>query len=332
MKLQTKCLPLLGALTLRVAFGAANPGSSAENAPPTEADITRVTANLLEGSQLLQLPLDDELCGQCLDLFVDKLDGAHLLFLQSDLDRFARLRSGLAAKILINGDTQPADLIYQCYLQRLAQQADFASQLLHEDRFDFTGRDAWESDRSDAAAPRDLTAAQALWRAELREEYLVEKLAGSPPAKIAPILARRYGRQLQAMQRLSPDEVVGMYLDALARAFDPHSDYLGHPEGENFKIEMSMSLVGIGGAMEVKGSYCVVTDLFAGGPAASSGLLKPGDRVVAVAQDGGEPVDIMGLPSSQVVALIRGPKGSTVRLTIIPVGADDATRRTVTLA
>ena len=123
----------------------------------------------------------------------------------------------------------------------------------------------------------------------------------------------------------------GIYLDALARAFDPHSDYLGHPDGENFKIEMSMSLFGIGGTMEAKGGYCVITDLFPGGPAASSGLLKPGDRIVAVAQDGGEPVDIMGMPSSQVVELIRGPKGSTVRLTIIPAGADDSTRKTVTL-
>lgn len=331
MKLQTKYLPMVGLLTLLIAFCAADRASLAENAQPTEADITRVTANLLEGSQFLQLPLDDEICGRCLDLFLDTLDGAHLLFLQTDLDEFARLRPGLAAKTLINGETQPADLIYKCYLQRLAQQAEFTVQLLHEGKFDFTGRDSWQIDRHDAAPPGDLTAAQVLWRLEIREQYLVEKLAGTPIAKIAPRLERRYDRRLQTMQRLNPDEIFGMYLDALARAFDPHSDYLGHPEGENFKIEMSMSLVGIGGALEVKGRYCVITDLVPAGPAANSGLLKPGDRIVAVAQGDSEPVDVMGLPSSQVVALIRGPKGSPVRLTTIPVGADDATRKTVTL-
>lgn len=331
VKLQTRTLPLVSMLTLLVVSCAAGPASLAEAGRPTEADITRVTANLLEGSQFLQLPLDDEICGKCLNLFLDTLDETHQLFLQSDLDEFASFRPGLAAKTLMDGETRPAHLIYKCYLKRLTQQTDFAVQLLQDDKFDFTGHDSWQLDRHDATPPRNLAAAQALWRAQLREEYLVEKLDGSPFAKIAPALVRRYGRRLQSMKRLSPDEVLGFYLDALARAFDPHSDYLGHPEGENFKIEMNMSLFGIGGTLQVKSGYCVVDEIIPGGPAASSGRLHPGDRIVAVAQDGGEPVDIMGMPSAQVVDMIRGPKGSTVRLTIIPVGADDSTRTTVTL-
>ena len=318
-------------LTLLLAFCAVGPACLAETGQPTEADITRVTANLLEGSQFLQLPLDDEICGKCLDLFLDTLDGAHLLFLQSDRDQFAALRPGLAVKTLMDGETRPFHVIYTRYLKRLAQQATFAVRLLQDDKFDFSGHDFWQIDRHDAAPPRDLAAAEALWRAQLREEYLVEKLAGTPTSKIVPTLARRYRRQLETMTQLSSDEVLELYLDALARAFDPHSDYLGHPEGENFKIEMNMSLFGIGGTLQVKNGYCVVGEIIPGGPAASSGLLKPGDRIVAVAQDGSEPVDIMGMPSDRVVELIRGPKGSTVRLTIIPVGADDSTRITVTL-
>lgn len=255
VKLQIRTLPVVSMLTLLVAFCAGGPAGLAEDEQPTEADITRVTANLLEGSQFLQLPLDSELCGQCLDLFLDTLDGAHLLFLQSDLDEFASFRPGLAAKTLMDGETRPAHLIYTCYLKRLAQQTDFAVQLLHDDKFEFTGHDSWQMGRHDAAPPRDLAAAQALWQAQLREEYLVEKLAGTPTVKIAPALARRYGRRLQTMKRLSQDEVLGVYLDALARAFDPHSDYLGYPEGENFKIEMNMSLFGIGGTLQVKGGH-----------------------------------------------------------------------------
>ena len=127
------------------------------------------------------------------------------------------------------------------------------------------------------------------------------------------------------------DEVLGIYLDALAHAYDPHSDYFGREEAENFNIEMNLSLAGIGGTLQTKGGYCVISGLVPGGPAARSGLLKPGDRIVAVAQDGGELVDIMDMPPSQVVELIRGPKGSTVRLTIIPAGAGDSTRKTVSL-
>lgn len=331
MKFPIHTLLRAGGLTLLAAFCAAGSAGGAEDRPPTEADITRVTANLLEGSQFLQLPLDDDLCSQWMALFLDTVDGAHLLFLQSDRAEFAGLRPGLAAKTLMEGETRPAHLIYSRYLKRLAQQTAFAVQLLKNDKFDFTGHDAWQMDRRDAPPPRDLAAAQALWRAGLREEYLAEKLAGTPAGKIAPRLARRYARRLQTMKRLSPDEVLGIYLDALARAFDPHSDYLRHTEGENFNIEMKMSLFGIGGTLKIKDGNCVVGELVPGGPAASSGRLKPGDRIVAVAQGGGAPVDIMGLSSSQVVELIRGPKGSTVRLTIIPLGADDATRKTVML-
>lgn len=207
----------------------------------------------------------------------------------------------------------------------------FATNLLQTEKFEFTGDDSWQADRHDAASPRDLAAAQALWRQEVREEYLREKLADTPTVKIVPRLTRRYQRRLQTMGRLDADEVLGIYLDALAHVYDPHSDYLSGRQAENFNIEMNLSLFGIGGTLRIKSGYCVVSELVPGGPAANSGLLKPGDRIVAVAQDGGEPVDIMGMPSSEVVELIRGPKGSTVRLAIIPVGAGDSTRKSVSI-
>ena len=331
MKLQTQRLSVFSVLTLLVAFCAAVPSCLADNEPPTEADITRAVAGLLQRSQFLQLPLDDSISSQCLDRYLDTLDGAHLLFFQSDLDEFASFRPGLAAKILVEGETRLAHLIYTRYLKRLAQQADFTAQLLHEEKFDFTGHDWWQLDRHDASPPRNLAAAQDLWRQEVREDYLLEKLDGTPIVNIAPALAQRYGGRLQTMGRLNPAEVLGIYLDALAHAYDPHSDYFGHPEREELRIEMNLSLFGIGGTLQAKGGYCIIRDLIPGGPAASSGLLKPGDRIVAVAQDKSEAVDIKDMPSSQVVELIRGPKGSTVRVTIIPAGAGNSNRKTVTL-
>jgi carboxyl-terminal processing protease len=329
--MKLKGLSVFSVLTLLVAFCAAVPSCLADNEPPTEADITRAVAGLLQRLQFLQLPLDDSISSQCLDRYLDSLDGAHLLFFQSDLDEFASFRPGLAAKILVEGETRPAHLIYSRYLKRLAQQADFTAQLLHDEKFDFTGHDSWQLDRHAASPPRNMAAAQDLWRQEVREDYLLEKLAGTPIVSIAPALAQRYGGRLQTMGRLSPAEVMGVYLDALAHAYDPHSDYFGHPEREEFKIEMNLSLFGIGGTLQAKGGYCIIRDLVPGGPAASSGLLKPGDRIVAVAQDKSEPVDIKGMPSSQVVELIRGPKGSTVRVTVIPARAGNSNRKTVTL-
>ena len=121
MKPQLRRLPVVGVLTLLLAFCANGPACFAETGQRTEADITRVTANLLEGSQFLLLPLDDEICGECLDLFLDTLDEAHLLFLQPDQDQFAAFRQGLAAKTLIHGEAKPAPPIYTRYLKRLAQ-------------------------------------------------------------------------------------------------------------------------------------------------------------------------------------------------------------------
>src|ERR1039458_9582844 len=123
--MQLKGLSVFSLLTLLVAYYAALPACMAENEPPTEADITRAVAGLLQRSQFLQLPLDDSISSQCLDRYLDALDGAHLLFFQSDLDEFASFRPGLAAKILVEGETRPAHLIYTRYLKRLAQQSDF---------------------------------------------------------------------------------------------------------------------------------------------------------------------------------------------------------------
>jgi carboxyl-terminal processing protease len=232
---------------------------------------------------------------------------------------------------LRDGDTRPAHLIYARYLQRLAEQARFATNYLRTAKFHFTGDDSWQPDRHDQPAPKDLAAAQALWREEVREEYLREELAGTPKGDIAPSLARRYDRLQQTMQRLNPDEVLGLYLDALARVYDPHSDYFGREEAEDFDIEMNLSMVGIGATLETKDGYCVINDLVPGGPAARSGLLKPGDQIVAVAQAKGKAVDVVDMPLPQLVELIRGPRGSTVKLTIISAGTPVSARKTISL-
>jgi carboxyl-terminal processing protease len=331
MKLRIPCLTLVGALGLALVFCAARPARVVEKDEATEADITRATATLLERSQFSQRPSDAALSSQFMDFYLDSLDREHLLFTGSDRDDFARFRPELAQIALHDGDTRPAHLIYARYLQRLAQQVNFETNFLHNAKFDFAGQDSWQPDRHEQSAPRDLKAAQGLWREEVRGEYLREKLAGTPVGEIAPVLAQRYERMLQMMRRLHGDEVLGLYLNALAHVYDPHSDYFGREEAEDFDIEMNLSLVGIGATLESKDGYCVISDLVPGGPAARNGTLKPGDRIVTVAQAVGKAVDVVDMPLPQLVELIRGPRGSAVKLTIIPAGAASSTRKTVTL-
>jgi carboxyl-terminal processing protease len=134
------------------------------------------------------------------------------------------------------------------------------------------------------------------------------------------------------MSKLTSEQVLDVYLNALAHVYDPHSDYFGPAQRDDFSIAMNLSLFGVGATLRAEDGYAKIYELVPGGPAARSGLLKPGDRIVAVGQADQKPVDIVEMPLSDAVKLIRGPKGTRVRLTLIPAGAaDDSVRKTITL-
>ncbi|HEY2730463.1 MAG TPA: carboxy terminal-processing peptidase [Polyangia bacterium] len=318
------------ALSWRVGEGAA---PIAADKATTAANITRVVTSLLAGSQFAHHPLDDQLAGKLLERYLEALDGSRSLFLQTDVDELATYRRTLAYATRMEGDTRPAQTIFKRFLERLGQQAAYDTELLRSAAFDFTGRDTFLFDRDRAARPRDLTSAHAIWREELRAEVLQEKLGDKKPpaADIAKTLTRRHAQQLRMMTALGQDEVLEIYLDSLTHVYDPHSDYLGHEEMESLSIAMNLSLFGIGASLSSDEGACTVHELVPGSPAEKSGLLKPGDRITAVAQDAGEPVDVTDMPLTRIVGLIRGPKGSVVTLTVLPPVGSAGPPRTVRL-
>ena len=277
-----------------------------------------MTAGLLEHSQFSHHRLDDELAARFLDRYLDSLDPAHLLFLQPDAQQFDGFRSRLPEMTRREGDITPARAIFQRYLQRLDQRVAYVTNLLQSENFDFTGHDTYSFDREKVLRPRDLKAAREIWQQNVRADYLQEKLAGKKPADIVPTLTRRYTRLLQTMKKLTPEDVLEVYLNALTHVYDPHSDYLGRAQMDDFSIAMNLSLFGIGASLRAEDGYCKIYELIPGGPAARSGLLKPGDRIVAVGQADQRLVDIVEMPLPDAVKLIRGPKGTRVRLTLIP--------------
>jgi carboxyl-terminal processing protease len=296
----------------------------------TSPDVVRLTTEVLERSQFGHHRLDDELAARFLDRYLDALDASRTLFFESDQDEFALLRHSLAEGTRLDGDLTPARSIFKRYLQRLDQRAAFVTTALQTQTFDFGGHDRYQYDRTEAPRPHDLAAAQSLWLQQLRAEYLVEKLNGKAPAEIAKTLTARQTRMVQTMKNFDDGEVSEIYLNALAHVYDPHSDYFGPEEAKNFSIAMNLSLVGIGATLEASDSGCKIRELVPGGPAERSGRLQPGDCIVAVAQDGKEPVDIANMPLSRAVELIRGAKGTTVELTIVPSNPSlEAARKTV---
>ncbi len=148
----------------------------------------------------------------------------------------------------------------------------------------------------------------------------------TPTEKIIEEIQKRYTNIERNLKELSGDDVFEIYITALARVYDPHSDYMGRSQFENFNISMKLSLFGIGALLESKDGYCTIKELMAG-PAMQSKKIKPGDRIVAVAQGDGEFVDVVGKKLNRVVELIRGEKGTEVRLRIWPAAAADSSER-----
>jgi carboxyl-terminal processing protease len=320
-------------LVLALASAALTPGLHGRTVGGSdEENITAITALMLQKNSYIGPQETKEVSSKFLDHYLDLLDPNRIYFLRSDLDEFAPYRFDLEALALKRGDTRPAHVIFDRFLERLEQRVDYTEELLKTEKFDFTGQDSFQWDRRNAPRPQDLVEAKELWRQNLRYDYLQEKLGDRKPEEIVKTLSRRYDRSLHAMRQMKPDEVLETFLTALAHAYDPHSDYMGHRQAEDFSISMNLSFVGIGATLQPDDGYAKIRELVPGGPAARSKLLKVGDRIVAVAQGEKEAVDIVDMPLTEAVSLIRGPKGTVVRLTIIPANAaDSSVRKTITL-
>ena len=313
---------------------------------PNDGRIAYVTARLLDNYHYSQLPFDAEMSAKFFDGYLAMLDSRRENFLQSDIDSFAHWRTNLD-KLTIGGgtaDLTPAFEIYQRFIERLQQHNDYVSDLLKEDKFKFTGSDHLLADRRHAPYPKDLDEAKDLWREQLRYQYLLEKLnrelsttndtvkslSKTNLTEIADTLARHYRWNFHMATNWDGTDVLQAYLEALAHAYDPHSDYLNDQHAQDFSINMSLSLFGIGATLSEDDGYCTVSKVLTNGPASKSKQLNEKDRIVAVAQGNQPPVDVVEMELGRVVQLIRGPKGTQVQLTISP--ADDRTaRRVVTI-
>jgi carboxyl-terminal processing protease len=315
---------------------------------PNDPRIAYVTARLLEEYHYSQHLLDADLSKKFYDGYLDALDPRHENFLKSDLAEFAHYRTNLDTfTITTNGvaNLTPAYEIYRRYLERIQQRADYVNELLKEEKFKFNTDEHILLDRRLAPYPENLDEAKHLWSQRLRFEYLQEKLSReisptnsavvltlpkSATAEIADTLARHYRWNLHMITNGDGTDVLQAYLNALAHAYDPHSDYFNPEHAQDFSINMSLSLFGIGAQLREDDGYCKIDQLIHGGPAEKSKKVKEGDRVVAVAQSNQPPVDVVDMELGKTVQLIRGPKGTEVRLTISPL-EDRAARRVVTL-
>ena len=292
-----------------------------------QAKTATVTAQLLNYQHYLHETSHEEISNRLWKLYLDSLDPRHLYLLESDVLEFDKNRSQLDDLLIRKGDTKPAFDIFSRLLQRADQQVAYVNGLLKTEKFNFDTDDSFNIDRKNSPRPKTIQEAEKEWRDYLRYEYLQEKLSNTKPVEIVKNLQKRYSRLARNLHEFDNDDVFQIYLDALSHAYDPHSDYLGKSAYATFNMQMKLSLFGIGALLQDDDGYCKIAELTPGGPAIKSGLLKAGDRIVKVQQENKEAVDVVGWKLDKIVEMIRGPKGTKVTLTIIPVESTDSSGR-----
>lgn len=325
--------PGLATASLRMPTSFQTSGPTGANSKLVEttdqAKTATVTAQFMAHNHYLNHPLDAEMSGKVFDEYVNTLDPRHVYFLASDIKEFEPYRAKLGELMTDKGDVTPAFQMFTRLLERIDQENAYVSELFKTDPFTFTGNDVYLLDRKTAPHPADQEAAKEQWRDFLRYQYLQEKLNKHKSDEIVKTLTKRYSRQSKTLHGYDSNDVFEIYLNALAHAYDPHSDYLGKSAQDMFNIQMNLVVFGIGAQLQVEDGYAKIMELTPGGPAMKSGKLKVGDRIAAVAQGDKEPVDTFDMKLDKVVEMIRGPKGTHVSLTIIPADAPDPSTRKV---
>ena len=265
--------------------------------------------------------INDSLSELIFERYIEALDHSKNYFLQSDIEFFNKQKFQLDDKLL-NGDIQFYYDVFNLYLKRLNERIDFVDNLLTAD-FDYSINENYEFNRDKSDWAKDESELDELWRKRLKNDALTYKLNGKDWPFIQKTLKKRYKNFAQFLNQYNSEDVFQLAMNSFTQAIDPHTNYLSPVTSDNFKIDMSLSLEGIGARLQTEDDYTKVAEIIPGGPADKSGLLRADDKIVAVAQgEDGEFEDIIGWRITEVVKIIRGTKGTLVRLLILKAGSE----------
>jgi len=309
--------------------------------------ITELATALIANSHYRQHLLDNKISAKVFEAYFKTLDPNKMYFTKNDVKRFEKYRYYLD-DLTKNGNSDFAFEVYQYYLERLRTYRQFAEEQLKKG-FDFTKDEYIKSDRSKAERSESLAQLKEIWRKRLKSDVLYFRLLkrsmqldkdnalkaakknGKVDKKAAEILEKMWSKRTpeqkilrrlrdiyNEMSQKSKLSILSFYLTCVAQTYGPHSSYFSPELEEDFNISMKLSLVGIGAVLTSDNGYTKIVRVIPGGPASKKGKLKADDRIIAVTQEGGVPVDIVDMSVTNVVKLIRGEDGTKVTLTILP--------------
>ena len=323
---------LLGvALLFAPALGLADNAENGEYVGPgeTHPDTAKLIARLLAHQHFRQQSIDDELSEKVLNSYLDTLDPDRYYFTAEDVEEFRKHEHELD-DMLMSGDLDVAYKIYHRLKQRAVERAQFAHDMI-DHGIDFDTDQTLDLDRREQDWVSDADELDRLWRQRIKNDALTMLLGGEDEEQTMDLLRSRYENVAKNMERSNSEEIFESFMGAWSRAFDPHTNYLSPRNSEEFDIQMQLSLEGIGAMLRTRRDFTEIMELVPGGPADQSGELSPGDRIIGVADEDEDMVDVVGWRLSDVVDRIRGPKESEVRLRILPGDDSDSAPRTITL-
>lgn len=298
---------------------------------PIHGDTAVKLLSELKTKHYSSVEIDDNFSSLVFDSYIDALDGSKLYFLKDDIDELSRYRYTLDDS-LENGSVEPGFEIYNLYYKRILERMVYAVDRVenHIADMDFTIDESINIDREDAPYANSPEELDELWRRRIKNSVLSLKLTGDDDEEIQEKLSKRYRNQLSQILKTNDKDIFQTYLATVATAVDPHTSYFSPRDSENFNMGLSLSLQGIGAQLTTEEEYTKVAELIKGGPADRGQQLQAGDRIISIGQGvDGELQDVVGMRLDDVVAQIRGEKGTVVRLNVIPVDAVSESSATV---
>ena len=286
------------------------------------ANVAKRFYGMLERYHVLQHPMDDAISRQAWTNLVTFYDYDHSVFLRSDLDLLSAHETTIDDELRA-GDVSFGYDLYRLYCERLGERIDFATNLAQTAEWDFSSDETFTVKRRDSPWPETREEAEELWRRRIKNEVLVTivnaELDGSTNAvDTVTNVVKRYRQYYAVLAEPDEEAVLQHYLSAVARAYDPHSDYLSPASKEDFDMDMNLTLCGVGAVLSMDEGALKIVEIMPGGPIDVDGRIKEGDKIVGVQQGDGEMEDVMWQPMKKTIRKIRGAKGTRVTLEIVP--------------
>ncbi|MEI6692497.1 MAG: carboxy terminal-processing peptidase [Chlorobium sp.] len=277
-----------------------------------------ITQNLLQ-SHFRKVTPGDSLSQQIFNRYLENLDGTKSYFVASEVESLKKFYGSRIDSEFLAGKANAGFAVYNFFLKRAKEKMRFMKAAADTIHFNFSVPETIDLDRKTDPWPADRKQLVDVWKKELKYQWLNLKYSGENSNNIRGALSKSFTNRLGLLNRQKSEDAFQAYITAVTTSFDPHTSYFSPDEYENFQIDMSRTLEGIGAKLQTESEYTVINEVIPGGPVFKSNLLKKGDKIIGVAQGtNAEMVDVVGWRINEVVKLIRGKKGTIVRLKILP--------------